>query len=150
MAGCLPRESDAPVLELGPGTGIVTDELIAAGLPQERLVAVEKSAALVAYLSSRYPGSRIIAGDALRLEEIVGGERFGAVVSSLPLKVFGPGQVGMLAAQISKLLLPDAPWVQFSYQIANGRAPDKNFRAVDSRIVWSNFPPARVSVYSSQ
>ncbi len=150
MAACLPAETEAPILELGPGTGFVTDELIAAGLPEERLVAVEKSAALVAYLSGRYPGSRIIAGDALRLEEIFGEERFGAVISSLPLKVFGPGQVGILAAQISKLLLPGAPWVQFSYHIANGRAPDKSFRAVDSRIVWSNFPPAKVSIYRPQ
>lgn len=150
MARWLPEGSSAPVLELGPGTGIVTAELIAAGLPEERLVAVEKSAVLADYLAARYPASRIIAGDALELDQLFAGERFGAVISSLPLKVFGPGQVGILASQITELLLPGAPWVQFSYQIANGRAPDKSFRSIDSSIVWSNFPPAKVSVYHPQ
>jgi len=149
MARWLPDDTTAPILELGPGTGIVTAELIAAGLQEDWLVAVEKSEVLADYLSARYPRSRIIAGDALELDQLFAGERFGAVISSLPLKVFGPGQVETLADQISNLLLPGAPWVQFSYQIVNGQAPDKRFRSVDSRIVWTNFPPAKVSVYHS-
>ncbi len=150
MARWLPEGSTAPILELGPGTGIVTAELIAAGLPEERLVAVEKSTVLADYLAARYPASRIVLGDALELDKLFAGERFGAVISSLPLKVFGPGQVQMLAGQIAGLLLPGAPWVQFSYHIAKGRAPDKGFRSVNSSIVWSNFPPAKVSVYHPQ
>ena len=147
MARWLPDDTTAPILELGPGTGIVTAELIAAGLQEDRLVAVEKSEVLADYHRARYPRSRIIAGDALELDQLFAGERFGAVISSLPLKVFGPGQVEILANQISGLLLPGAPWVQFSYHIVNGQAPDKRFRSVDSRIVWTNFPPAKVSVY---
>lgn len=147
MAHWLPRDSEAPILELGPGTGIVTAELIAAGLPEDRLVAVEKSETLASYLSARYPRSRIISGDALELDRLFRGERFGAIISSLPLKVFSPDQVEILSAQIESLLLPGAPWVQFSYHIVNGHPPTKTFRSVDSRIVWSNFPPAKVSVY---
>jgi len=150
MANWLPENCSAPVLELGPGTGIVTAELLAAGLPEDRLVAVEKSEVLASYLSARYPKSRIVAGDALELDSLFAGEKFGAVISSLPLKVFGPGQVDMLSQQISDILLPGAPWVQFSYHIANGKPPAKSFRSVDSKIVWSNFPPAKVSVYHPQ
>lgn len=147
MAQWLPLETESPVLELGPGTGIVTAELLAAGLPPERLVAVEKSDKLAGYLSARFPRSRIIAGDALELDRHLAGERFGAVISSLPLKVFTPAQVQNIAAQIENLLLPGAPWVQFSYHIVNGHPPSKSFRSVDSTIVWTNFPPAKVSVY---
>lgn len=147
MARCLPKGGEAPVLELGPGTGIVTAELLAAGLPEERLVAVEKSDKLARYLSKRYPRSRIIPGDALELDSLFAGERFGAVISSLPLKIFSPSQVEMLSAHITGLLLPGAPWVQFSYHIANGHPPTKSFRSVGSRIVWMNLPPAKVSVY---
>lgn len=147
MADCLPQNLEAPVLELGPGTGIVTAELLAAGLPQERLVAVEKSEKLADYLATRFPRSRIIAGDALQLESLLAGEKFAAVISSLPLKIFAPHQVEMLSRQIENLLLPGAPWVQFSYHIINGHAPAKTFRSIDSRIVWANFPPAKVSVY---
>lgn len=147
MANCLPKDSDAPILELGPGTGIVTAELLAAGIPAERLVAVEKSERLVEHLHGLFPKCRIIPGDALELDRLFGEERFGAVVSSLPLKVFTPAQVEILADQISGILLPGAPWVQFSYHIVNGHPPSKSFRSTDSKIVWTNFPPAKVSVY---
>jgi len=147
MARWLPKNGEAPVLELGPGTGIVTAELLAAGLPEDRLVAVEKSEKLASYLSARYPLSRIIPGDALELDRLFAGERFGAIISSLPLKIFSPEQVEILSSQIAGLLLPGAPWVQFSYHIVNGHPPTKSFRSVDSRIVWMNLPPAKVSVY---
>lgn len=150
MALCLPENCDAPVLELGPGTGIVTEELLAAGLSQERLVAVEKSEKLAAHLGMRFPKARIISGDALELDQLLAGERFGAVISSLPLKIFTPDQVEILSAQIANLLLPGAPWVQFSYHIVNGHAPSASFRPVDSEIIWLNLPPAKVSVYHSQ
>jgi len=147
MATFLPQDNTLPILELGPGTGIVTAELLAAGLPPERLVAVEKSARLVEHLNSLFPGCRFIEGDALELDRIFRSQKFGAVISSLPLKVFSPRQVEMLARQIDDLLMPGASWVQFSYHIVNGHPPSKSFRAVESKIVWSNFPPAKVSVY---
>ena len=46
MARRLPKGFDHPVLELGPGTGVVTEALFARGLPPHRLVAVEKSTRL--------------------------------------------------------------------------------------------------------
>lgn len=147
MARFLPADSDAPILELGPGTGIVTSELLKSGLPPRRLVAVEKSEKMAQHLQHLFPGTRIIAGDALDLDGLFPDEHFAAVISSLPLKVFSPQQVETLASQIERRLLPGAHWVQFSYHIVNGVPPSKSFSKVDSHIVWSNFPPAKVSVY---
>ncbi len=56
------------VLEIGPGTGILTDRLIAAGA---NVVAIEYDARLVAYLERKYDGNhviRIIQGDAARTD----------------------------------------------------------------------------------
>ncbi len=147
MARWLPEDRESLVLELGPGTGIVTSELLAAGLPEDKLVAVEKSENLAAYLAKRYPRSRIISGDAFELDQHLSGCRFGAVISSLPLKIFGPKQVADLSKQIGSLLLPGAPWVQFSYDIGKWAIPGAVFRADESCIVWTNFPPAKVSAY---
>lgn len=150
MARWLPEGGDHPVLELGPGTGIVTEELLAAGLPEKRLVAVEKSPALARSLQTRFPSARILSGDALEIQALLQGQKVGAVFSGLPLKVFRPDQVLQLASQIEACLLPGAPWVQFSYQLASSRPPAPSFRATDSQLVWMNIPPAKVSVYRAQ
>jgi phospholipid N-methyltransferase len=147
MARWLPASQDQFMLELGPGTGIVTEKLLAAGLPEERLVAVEKSERLAIFLRERFPKARIIPGDALELDRILDGLKFGAVFSSLPLKVFSTQQVERISAAIHNVLLPGGRWVQYSYQLVNGHAPAKSFHAVDSEIVWQNLPPAKVSVY---
>jgi phosphatidylethanolamine/phosphatidyl-N-methylethanolamine N-methyltransferase len=150
MARWLPEDSHHPILELGPGTGIVTEELLAAGLPEERLVAVEKSPALARSLQSRFPKARILSGDALEIQELLQGQQVGAVFSGLPLKVFKPDQVRRLADQIHHCLLPGAPWVQFSYQLVSSRAPAPAFHSTASKVVWLNLPPAKVSVYRSR
>lgn len=146
MARWLPENKGEPILELGPGTGIVTEQLIKAGLPQEQLVALEKSERLVGYLRERFPKARILAGDALELDQTFDGTKFAAVISSLPLKLFSAEGVQRVVAAIHNVLLPGAHWVQFSYQIL-GHTPAKPFRVVGSEIVWQNFPPAKVSVY---
>lgn len=149
MARWLPEHEDHLILELGPGTGIVTKKLLAAGLPEERLVAVEKSHRLADFLRERYPKALIISADAVELDQILPGMKFGGVFSSLPLKVFTDQQVERICAAIHNVLLPGAHWVQYSYQILNGCAPTKSFHAVDCEIVWQNLPPAKVSIYRS-
>lgn len=147
MARWLPGNSDARVLELGPGTGIVTEKLLAAGLPEERLIAVEKSDRMAGYLQRRFPRARILQGDALQLSQLLGDEKVAGVFSSLPLKVFTPQEGEQLTREIEGVLLPGHNWIQYSYQIVNGHAPSSSFHAVDSEIVWQNLPPAKVSVY---
>lgn len=147
MARWLPHGHKELILELGPGTGIVTEKLLAAGLPQERLVAVEKSPRLAGFLRRRFPRAHIVAGDALELDNVLAGMHFGGVFSSLPLKVFTPEQVRRISGAIHAVLLPGAPWVQYSYQIVNGHPPSPSFRTIGSEIVWQNLPPAKVSVY---
>lgn len=147
MARWLPEDKGELMLELGPGTGIVTEKLLEAGLPQEQLVAVEKSERLAGFLRERFPNARIIAGDALELDRALEGMKFGGVFSSLPLKLFTVEEVERISAAIHNVLLPGAYWVQYSYQIINRRVPAKSFHAVGSEIVWQNLPPAKVSVY---
>lgn len=147
MARWLPSNRTEPVLELGPGTGIVTEKLLSAGLPEERLIALEKSARLAGYLRSRFPRATILNGDALQLTELLQGRKVAAVFSSLPLKVFSAEEAMLMTRQIEAVLLPGCNWVQYSYQLVNGHAPSRSFHALDSEIVWQNLPPAKVSVY---
>src|ERR1700690_635205 len=71
MARWLPRNPASFVLELGPGTGAVTDALLKYGLREDRLVGIEKNPALAKILRKRFPLAHIIIGDAWDLDLLV-------------------------------------------------------------------------------
>jgi phosphatidylethanolamine/phosphatidyl-N-methylethanolamine N-methyltransferase len=153
MARWLPRNPESFVLELGPGTGAVTDALLKRGLREDRLVAIEKNPTLAKILRKRFPQARIIAGDAWDLDTLLAElpqpvEAVGAVISSLPLLNFPEEQADALAKKIRVILEPRGRWVQYSYQIIKDRSRGGDqFQFVASKVVWFNLPPARVSVY---
>jgi phosphatidylethanolamine/phosphatidyl-N-methylethanolamine N-methyltransferase len=153
MARWLPRDSDSYVLELGPGTGAVTDALLKRGLREDRLVAIEHNPALAIHLRKRFPRAHIITGDAWQLDELLREHSpvigsVGAVISSLPLLNFPKAQADALAQKIRVILEPRGRWVQYSYHITQGRCRGgEDFRLLASKIVWLNFPPARVHVF---
>jgi len=153
MARWLPRNPDSYVLELGPGTGAVTDALLKYGLREDRLLAIEKNPTLAKLLRKRFHRAHIITGDAWDLDTLLAElpqpvEAVGAIISSLPLLNFPKEQADALAKKIRAVLEPRGRWVQYSYQIGKDRSRGGNdFKLVASKIVWFNLPPARVSVY---
>jgi len=153
MARWLPADPESYVLELGPGTGAVTQALLERGLREDRLVAIEKNPKLAQLLRERFPGAQIITGDASCLDDLLNARRepiesVGAVISSLPLLNFPPAEAEALAGKIRAILEQGGKWVQFSYHLGNHRLHGtSHFRRLASKIVWFNLPPARVSVY---
>jgi phosphatidylethanolamine/phosphatidyl-N-methylethanolamine N-methyltransferase len=153
MARWLPHDRESFVLELGPGTGAVTQALIEHGLREDRLVAIEHNPKLAEMLREKFPRAQIITGDAWDLDELLQGcdepvENVGAVISSLPLLNFPLAKAEILARKIQTILEPEGRWVQYSYHLGNARHKSASrFRRLSSKIVWLNFPPARVSVY---
>lgn len=153
MAAWLPADPESYVLELGPGTGAVTHALLEHGLREDRLVAIEKNPRWASLLRTRFPGARIINGDAWQLDELLRAgrepvETVGAVISSLPLLNFTPEAAEALAAKIRQVLTPSGHWVQYSYRIYKRLTRGTSrFRLRASRIIWLNIPPARVNVY---
>ena len=60
-----------PVIELGPGTGAITNALIAHGVDQKRLVLVEYNPGFCALLRDRYPQATVVQGDAYALRDLL-------------------------------------------------------------------------------
>ena len=88
MAEYVDVDSEGPVVELGPGTGAITNALIEHGVDQKRLVLVEYNPGFCALLRDRYPQAKVVQGDAYALRNSlrgVLGARASAVVSGLPL-----------------------------------------------------------------
>src|ERR1700758_5806565 len=88
MAYYVDPYAEGPVVELGPGTGAITNALIERGVDQKRLVLVEYNPGFCALLRDRYPQAKGVQADAYRLRDSlwsVLGAPATAIVSSLPL-----------------------------------------------------------------
>ena len=153
MARWLPANPESFVLELGPGTGVVTQALLDRGMREEKLIAIENNPKLASLLHERFPRANIIVGDAWELDDLLRNrpqpiESVGAVISSLPLLNFSEEKAEALAQKIRAVLEPQGNWVQFTYRINKLRPRgSSSFRLHASKIVWFNLPPARVSVF---
>jgi phosphatidylethanolamine/phosphatidyl-N-methylethanolamine N-methyltransferase len=151
MAQYVDVNSSAPVVELGPGTGAITNALIEHGVEQKRLVLVEYNPGFCALLRDRYPQARVVQGDAYALRDSlwdVMSAPASAVVSGLPL-VTKPMLTRLkLIRDAFAALAPGAPFVQFTYSVAPPipkSLPGVSTEA--SERIWMNLPPARVWVY---
>jgi phosphatidylethanolamine/phosphatidyl-N-methylethanolamine N-methyltransferase len=153
MAHWLPTDPESFVLELGPGTGAVTEMLLKRGLREDRLVAIEHNPKMARLLREKFPHAQIITGDAWQMDVLLRERRHpiesvGAVISSLPLLNFPLAEAEALAEKIRDILEPHGNWVQYSYRIHKLRPRgSSSFRLRASKIVWFNLPPARVSVF---
>jgi len=144
------------VLELGAGTGAITEALLESSVSGDRLVVVEKSPVLVKVLRRRFSNATVLEGDAAQLDDLVAGqlglkaEDFSHVVSSLPLRSIPRPAAEGIARAIEAFLGHGASLVQFTYDLRNGsRDWYGGLRHVRSSVVWLNVPPARVDVYQS-
>jgi phosphatidylethanolamine/phosphatidyl-N-methylethanolamine N-methyltransferase len=151
MARYVDAEASGPVIELGPGTGPVTEALVEHGIDQSRLILVEFNPDFCRLLRARYPEATVVQGDAYRLRRIVEvyvGEPAAAVVSGLPLLTKPLRTRLRLMADAMGLLAPGAPFVQFTYAMVPPIPKAlSGIRVVASELIWLNLPPARVWVY---
>ena len=144
-------QSSGPVIELGPGTGPVTEALVQHGVDPKRLLLVEFNPDFCRLLRKRYPAATVVQGDAYRLRRLLGAlvrEPAAAVVSGLPL-VTKPLRTRLrLISDAMGLLAPGAPFIQFTYAMVPPIPKAlSGIKAEASELIWLNLPPARVWVY---
>ncbi|KQQ29305.1 phospholipid methyltransferase [Methylobacterium sp. Leaf123] len=153
MAAYADPNVSGPVIELGPGTGPVTEALIRRGFDQDRLVLVEFNPDFCTLLRRRFPGVTVICGDAYRIRETLRdrlSSPCAATISSLPLFTKPLEQRFELLQGAHDLMHPGAPFVQFTYAVVPpipAKCEAGSYTASRSNRVWLNLPPARVWVY---
>jgi len=151
MAGFVDPSVPGPVIELGPGTGPVTEALVEQGVDPSRLVLVEYNPEFCRLLRARYPDATVIRGDAYALHRTFGSmlkEPAAAIVSGLPLVTKPLKTRVRLIREAFRLMQPNAPFVQFTYAVMP--PIPKKLAGVSSEAserIWMNVPPARVWVY---
>ncbi len=107
----------APVIELGPGTGVFTRALIARGVPEEKLALIEFGSDFARRLEFRHPSATVLWMDASKIGDVplFGGDRAGAVVSGLPLLSRKPRKVMAILRASFRHLRENGAFYQFTY-----------------------------------
>jgi phosphatidylethanolamine/phosphatidyl-N-methylethanolamine N-methyltransferase len=149
VAAQVDPKREGPVLELGPGTGSMTRELIARGIAPERMVAIEWDRHFAKALSEDFPGIRVIRGDAFDLDGNLPkrSRQFAAIISGIPLLNHSAERRRELVEAAFRHLVPGGPLVQFSYGFRSPVKPPHDISVRLAAFVWKNLPPATVWVY---
>jgi phosphatidylethanolamine/phosphatidyl-N-methylethanolamine N-methyltransferase len=154
MARYVDPRGAGPIVELGPGTGVITQALLRRGVAPERLVLVEFDADFCRLLERRFPGVRVVQGDAYNLKDTLKDHimaPLAAIVSSLPLLMKPETQRLALLADAFALMEPEGRFIQFTYgptsPMPRRKAVAPSFHSHASPRVWLNLPPARVWIY---
>lgn len=142
------------VVELGGGTGAISQGLIDRGIPRDRLIVIELDGALHAYLKERLTGCLVIQGDATRLPEILARHQvgeIGTVISGLPM-VGMPFEFQQAIIDQGFKVMPNGSFMlQYSYSpIPPIPAAKLGVDAKIARYVLWNFPPAAVWKYTKK
>ncbi|MGV3551343.1 phospholipid N-methyltransferase PmtA [Rhizobium sp.] len=151
MASIIDTGSDLPVLELGPGTGVITKAILDKGVKPEKIVSVEYSSEFVRHLRGKYPGVNFINGDAFSLAETLQsykGQQFDCVISGIPLLNFPMHQRVKLIEDLLKLIPAGRPIVQFSYgPVSPVVARPDSYQIKHFDFIVRNIPPAQIWHY---
>lgn len=158
LASVVPRTGDPVVVELGPGTGAVSEAIAERLPPGGRHLAVELDPDMVAFLRRTRPSLDVVPGDARRLGELLAGrglDRADAVICGLPWALFDPATQESILGEISRAIGGTGAFTTFAYLHGMSLAAARRFRAtlrltfdevVVSATVWRNVPPAFVYV----
>ena len=144
------------VVELGPGTGAITRELIQRLPKNGKLLAVELDGMLCEYLRRTFPGVEICHDSASNLTHILKQRDLppaNAVVSGLPWAVFPESLQREILGTLVENLSPGGVFTTFAYLQGLMLPAGIRFRKLlnelfsevaTSRVVWKNLPPALV------
>lgn len=138
------------VLELGPGTGAFTAELIAKGVPASKIYAVEMDDRLARLLSERFPDVNVITADAFQLprDGLALPDGFAAAISGLPILAMSVQDRGRVLTGVFRRLRPAGALYQFTYgprcPFSAPNLARMGLRAQRIGGVVRNLPPASV------
>lgn len=149
-------ESAEAVVELGPGTGVITDEILERINPQTKFVAIELDNKMYETLRQNRPSLNIVNDSAENLPEIMRNAEIkylNAIVSGLPWAAFPEKLQMAILKSVVDSLSNGGYFTTFAYlqglMLPAGqrfkKLLKKSFKEVNiSRVIWNNIPPAIV------
>jgi phosphatidylethanolamine/phosphatidyl-N-methylethanolamine N-methyltransferase len=151
MASIVNPSSGLPVLELGPGTGVITKAILERGVEPQNLYSVEYSEEFFRHLQNTYAGVNFLQGDAFDLDTVLGEARdqqFDSVVSAVPLLNFPMEKRLAFLGDLLTRIPAGRPVMQISYGPVSPLPVGRGAYSVEGfDFILRNLPPARLWVY---
>jgi len=142
--------ASAPIIELGPGTGVFTRALLARGVDERDITLIEYGSDFIPLLRGRFPRARVLQMDAAKLSsrDFSGESAPGAIISGLPLLSMSTRKVMGILTGAFECLRDGGAFYQFTY---GARCPVRRplldrigLKAVRTGHALANVPPATV------
>lgn len=157
MAAQVDQALEGAVIELGPGTGVVTHALLKAGIASERLLVIERDRRMFEATAAQFPELAILNADAMELDKALAAQAISkvcAIVSSLPLLGMPKPVRGAIEKQMAEAIGDVGIIVQFTYgpksPISGDELMKYRLRGKRVKTVLANIPPAHVWVYQRE
>lgn len=147
-------DTNATILELGPGTGVITEALLSYGIKSDNLYLLEKDAHMAQRLRNHYNELTILCGDATKSSALLKSiqvDSVSSVVSSLPLLNIPLMPRYRILKSIFEIVQPGGNVIQFTYSpfppIHRRICDSLNVIGQRKDFIIKNIPPAFVWEY---
>lgn len=149
-------ENASLVAELGPGTGVITEEICKKLKPGAKVAAVELDENLAAGIERRFSNVTVFRGCASKLDTMLNSRalpKADVVISGLPFAIFPEELQEKILEGVMRSLVPGGTFATFAYLQGVILPAGARFRkklestfpeVTTSQIVWNNMPPAFV------
>ena len=144
------KRSHSLVLELGAGTGAITNSLINSGISAARITMVEIVPEMADHLRAKFPQTTVLQADAFDLPiQLMKDSAFeiGTVICGIPLVLLGEAKQRQFIQQV-EAVAPGRGFLLYTYCITSP-LPYRALGLEARRLAWTplNFPPASVWHY---
>lgn len=139
-------------VEIGGGTGVITRQLLAAGVPADRLLVLEIDPEMADYLRATLPEANVTTGDARDLPALLPPSwrgRVDTIVSGIPMAVLSAAYQRQLIDAMFSALAEDGRYLQYTFTLGGSPVRARRLGLTARRLgtTFGNFPPASVWTY---
>lgn len=139
------------IVELGPGTGVFTEEILTRMRPDAQLLVFELNETFVDYLRNQFVDERVtfIHDSAENIStHLANASLSGAdyIISSLPLANFSDALRDAIVTESKRSLRKNGRFLQFQYSLQSKKYFESKFTHVHISFTLWNIPPAFVFV----
>jgi phosphatidylethanolamine/phosphatidyl-N-methylethanolamine N-methyltransferase len=142
------------IVELGVGTGAITQSLLTKVDHPDQYLGIELNSDLIGFAQERFPTLKFVNDSAENFAKYLKGQKVSAVVSSLPWTVMPQSVVANVIQAVHDNLQPGGVFTTYLtvhvLKTPAGRRMQmllqEKFTSLDSKVVFENLPPAKIFV----
>jgi len=139
-----PANPNGTILEMGAGTGSITQGILEHIKDPKNLTSVEIDPDLAEEFKKNFPNVKLVVGD---VEEVLrSGQKYDAIISGIPFSVMEAEKKKRIYDLISIKLNPGGVFVAIQYSLVSKKELGERFKHVDIKFSPLNAPPAFVYV----